>query len=201
MDKEKNVRNWSLPEHTFSGVNNVSQNYSKISLSTPQKKALEEIVKKEKEQGYLDGKKQGLQEVLPQKAAFLQLMNDMNNHFRAQEEILEQKSLYIINEICKKVISVELTNHETALKSIVQEALSFYQDNIKKIVIVANKMTIDMISQIDCSGYDIKFIENNSFNDFQFKLDSSSQVIEFDVQKTIAKFFEPNLVKTGTSND
>ncbi|MGE4349501.1 MAG: hypothetical protein AB7D28_07030 [Candidatus Berkiella sp.] len=201
MDKGKNIKNWSLPEHTFSGSNNISQNYSKISLSTPQKKALEEIVKKEKEQGYLDGKKQGLQEVLPQKAALLQLMNDMSNHFKVQEEMFEQKSLYIINEICKKVIAVELSTHETALKSIVQEALSFYQDNIKKIIIVANKMTIDMMAQIDFSGYDIKFIENDGFNDFQFKLDSSSQVIEFDVQKTIAKFFEPNFVKTGTSND
>src|SRR5690606_4922893 len=136
------------------------------SLSTPQKKALEEIVKKEKEQGYLDGKKQGLQEVLPQKAALLQLMNDMSNHFKVQEEMFEQKSLYIINEICKKVIAVELSTHETALKSIVQEALSFYQDNIKKIIIVANKMTIDMMAQIDFSGYDIKFIENDGFNDF-----------------------------------
>lgn len=201
MDKGKNIKNWSLPEHTFTGTNNVSQNYSKISLSTPQKKALEEIVKNEKEKGYLEGKKQGLQEVLPQKAAFIQLMNDMTMHFRAQEEIFQEKSLFIINEICKKVIAIELKHHETALRSILHEALSFYHDNAKKIVIAANRNTIDLISQMDFAGYDLKFVENNSFNDFQFKLDSSAQIVEFDIEKIIAKFFDPKLLNSGSKND
>lgn len=189
MENQKKIQQWSLPEHTITSKQNNAQAYSKVSLSSPQKKALEEMVRKEKEKGYLEGKKEALQELLPFKNTLQQLMQQIQQNVQQQSQMIENQSVSIIEQICQSVIKRSLENDKTIIKDILQEAIKIYHDSTLKLNIKANRNTLARLHETQMFTDNVKLIEDNTLADFQFKLDANNQIVEFDINKAISKHF------------
>lgn len=189
MDNTKKLKQWSLPEHTLAPSQQKAQAYTKVSLSTPQKKALEEMIRKEKERGYLEGKREGLQELLPMKQSLLELMQAIQQNTQVQSTLFEQQAHEIIKVICYNVIQQEMNTNPAILENILKEAISTYHDSNIQLKVRANQKTLSTIKSNELFDERLKLIEDNQLADCQFKLDANNQIVEFDIHKAILKHF------------
>lgn len=190
MDNSKKVTQWHLPEHTSQQQLNVAKNYSKISLSAPQRKALEDIISKEKEKGYIEGKREALQEILPLKNLIHQFFDDARKNLLFQQATLEQQGLAMVQQICRYILNHELSTNPECIKKLLTDAISHYTEDFLQFTIKANVKTLEILKQADIAHENIKFIEDNSLNLAQFKVESNHQVVAFDLEQALKNYFE-----------
>jgi len=179
------TKKWMLPEHALSSKKNISQNYPKVTLTNTQKELIDKITKEHKEKGFEKGKSLGLQEMLNQKKAFMDLATEFSNYQHKCNQELENEMVNIITQICESILSDSL-NKKYQLEKLVKEILDSFKSQQQNFTIRANAHTLDILGDIELPDISHKFKVDNGLVDYCFNIENTEQVVCFSIAEAIS---------------
>jgi flagellar biosynthesis/type III secretory pathway protein FliH len=93
--------------------------------------------------------------------------------------------------MCEKLICKELTTSPDAIINIISQALKSIESSSKEIRIICHKKLYDFLisSKIESQSYIVYEIDNH-LSDFQFKIESDTQKLTYNVEQTLNQILE-----------
>lgn len=181
------LKKWMLPEHSLTAKNNLSQNFPKVSLTSSQKETIDALTKEYKEKGYVEGKKLGLQEMLNQKKALTELVSEFKQYQDSCDKVLEAEIVSIVENICKSILNIELSDKYN-LQQLVSDGILSFKNHQQKFTISMNAATHLLLADLEIPEIQTKFQVDPVMDDYAFKIENNEQIICFSIDKVIQQY-------------
>jgi hypothetical protein len=190
---------WALPEFgLLTHVHNPVQKKLKVNfVPTVNPKDLQKYQQdfdKGFEKGYSEGLEKGKQEIKKQMDVLAALMIEVTNFKMSFSKKFEEEGVQVLKSVCEHLLNHELSISNERINEILSKAINVIDDRVSGIKIYCNEALIMQI-QSDISDYrqkNISFERDPSLVDYNFRIESNKQLLEFDMKKSLNNLFAEN---------
>jgi len=183
------MNKWSFPqfellEEVFPEENKENE-FQKIS-----QEAFHEGFEKGLNKGYQEGLEKGKQKVDQEFLSLHRITKEMECEKVAMIDKMEKSCFLVLKKICKHVLYKELNESEEAISSILRKSLGLIGNHDEKMKLSCAKPLFLLLENKMLDFSDTLFLEENeSLENFDFIIESSTQRIDFQFDKAIERLF------------